>query len=102
MKHCAFPGCGAKLARHNIGGLCKDHNHTRGICRCDKCRKLGPVRKKPEDRTARPDVREVIVVAAPAFSSSNDQKAARISLKREPWLSIGDLAANLVEKAARK
>lgn len=79
---CAVQGCGAKLSKANLSGVCKDHAHVAGRCRCAACAG-GPVAIRRAAQP-RPDVR----VAEVPYPTSNSGVAlkARVSLKREPWV----------------
>lgn len=81
-RHCTFPGCGTRLAKHNLAGLCQVHMHTRNLCRCDKCRKLTVFRAEPKQRDG---VRVAEVSEAMAFSTNSDRRVVRVSLRVEPW-----------------
>lgn len=35
---CRVPGCGAALDRRSGTGLCREHNHFKGLCGCRRCR----------------------------------------------------------------
>jgi hypothetical protein len=81
---CAVQGCGAKLGKSNLSGVCKDHAHVAGRCRCPQCQGgLTAARAAPKDR---PHVRQATV---PRFgtSTSGGEATVRVSLLREPWAS---------------
>lgn len=81
---CAVQGCGRKLSKANLSGVCADHAHVEGRCRCPKC--VGEVAARRVARTDRADVR---VVAVPRTGTSTSGEAATVcvSLKREPWVT---------------
>lgn len=37
MKVCAVDGCKSILHKANQAGVCRTHNHTAGVCKCNKC-----------------------------------------------------------------
>lgn len=34
---CAVPGCCNALDKKTTSGVCREHNHARGVCRCSTC-----------------------------------------------------------------
>lgn len=47
---CAVPGCGRMLGAATVTGVCREHNHAAGFCRCDKCRaRARPAVAAPKD-----------------------------------------------------
>lgn len=38
---CPVQGCGRKLYVNSATGLCRDHNHARGLCQCSTCTNRG-------------------------------------------------------------
>jgi hypothetical protein len=83
VRHCGFPGCGARLNPNAPGyghGVCKAHRHAQDFCLCVKC---AGQRKRP--REVSPDALRVVDV--PAFSGySRVGETVRVSLPREPWM----------------
>jgi GcrA cell cycle regulator len=80
---CAVQGCGRKLSKANLAGVCKPHAHVIGACRCPRCRAGDPVRRSAA--IPREDVR-VALVPYPT-SNSGVGGLARVSLPREPWVT---------------
>ena len=80
---CAVQGCGARLSKSNLSGVCKDHAHVSGRCRCPKC--LGGVAAFRAAPKLRLDVR-VAEVPRLGLSTSGAEATLRVSLKREPWV----------------
>lgn len=78
MTICAHPSCTTKLARTNRTTVCKNHQHTKGLCRCERC----SVSRKPQDREG---VRVVEVQNYAPSYSTNEARPIRVSLPREPW-----------------
>lgn len=72
---CRAPGCDKALGPSNTSGVCKDHAHVQGACRCVKC--LGLAQRR-QVRGARADVRRVVMTFG--------ERQVGVSLKREPWL----------------
>lgn len=91
---CKYPGCEAQLHSRNHSGLCVLHTHAEGICGCPKCSGTGIRRKVAAEREG---IRQAEVPYA--TSNSGVPGVAKVSLAREPWFSIGELAAGLVKKA---
>lgn len=98
-KRCGHPGCKTRMHKNTSTydvGLCAKH----GGLRTGKARDL-PV-AQPVAAPERPGVRVVKVATMPSRYSESMTATVRVSLPREPWLSVGEAAAILVEKAARK
>lgn len=81
---CAVQGCGRKLSKANLSGVCADHAHVEGRCRCPKC--IGgivAIRAAPKDR---PNVRQALVPRT-GTSTSGEPATVGVSLLREPWVT---------------
>lgn len=94
----AHPGCKVMLAKCYSTydtGLCRTHGG-----RATGKSQVAPV-AQPYAPPERPGVRVVEVTAFARGNGSTSGERQRVSLAREPWLSIGDLAGRLVEKASR-
>lgn len=81
-RFCAVQGCENTLSKHNRAGVCVNHAHAPGLCRCAKC---DGVSVRRLDAMSRPGVRSVIVARYSAVNSG-DTPALRVSLPCEPWL----------------
>jgi hypothetical protein len=48
---CAVPGCGRTLGHHNASGVCRNHTHVQGFCRCGVCAagQIGQHNSAPDD-----------------------------------------------------
>lgn len=66
---CAVPGCPRPLARDAYSGVCRDHRHAAGYCRCVQCGGT-----KPPARQANP-----VTLAEPP------KPRRGITLPLEPW-----------------
>lgn len=60
MKICRAPGCTTRLYRGNTSGVCREHNHLEGSCRCAQCLKI------PGDRGLTAEPRRAAETPAPA------------------------------------
>jgi hypothetical protein len=81
---CSHPGCKARMWKgsHTYDmGLCKLHGGAK-VGRAEPSRYVPPEEAKPP----RQGVRVATVVMAMAFSTNADQREAKVSLVREPWL----------------
>lgn len=38
---CPVQGCGRRLYPNSTTGLCREHNHARGLCQCSACMNRG-------------------------------------------------------------
>jgi len=45
---CAAPGCGKALYENNRSGVCRDHAHAPGLCKCKDC--LGNATRRKRER----------------------------------------------------
>jgi hypothetical protein len=81
-RFCTVPGCQNTLSKHNRSGVCVNHTHAPGLCRCVQCAGTGVRRADP---IARAGVRSVTVASHIAVTSGG-VPTIRISLPCEPWL----------------
>lgn len=79
-KVCAFPNCFTGIHTRTITGLCRDHSHAIGLCRCAKC--AGAKRQHPV-RSTRGDTQVTLVKGA--TSTSTAKSFVPVRLKKLPW-----------------
>jgi hypothetical protein len=77
---CAVPGCTRPLARDAYSGVCRDHRHAAGYCRCVQC---GGTRPSPA--VAAMGSRHGERAATPEPAGEDPKPRRGITLPLEPW-----------------
>ena len=84
---CAFPGCAADLYPGNRTGLCRTHNHTKGICSCVQCGGPAPAQAQihPPVTMQEPLPVKTQVLVPYQKTSGQTNGTAKVSLAPDPW-----------------
>lgn len=95
---CAVPGCAAALSANNKTGVCREHNHAAGHCRCVQCS------QRADETPSEPEVSTPQGADAPAITGMEGPAAAGAEAVgedgAEPSLSPADAAPEEGEVAS--
>jgi hypothetical protein len=88
---CRAPGCKTKISARSASGMCRQHNHTQGLCLCLQCQARGragkpsavlPPEIKPEPPASPATTRQWMPRATEHFSAP---AVKPVTLPIEPW-----------------
>lgn len=88
---CRAPGCKTKIAARSQSGMCRQHNHAKGLCLCLQCQARGrggkvkpppPVEARPEPPPSPVKTRQWTPSATEHFSAP---AVKPVTLPIEPW-----------------
>lgn len=91
MSFCEYPNCSNKLSSQNRSGMCKEHTHAIGYCRCTWCtnRQVGltqqeyrVMRFRPSPSKAKPK-RWLFKLQQAKANEMTEKKA--VTLPKAPW-----------------
>jgi hypothetical protein len=86
---CRFDGCGQRLKRGNVSGVCADHSHRAGFCGCRGCAPKLAVRFQGQavataaPRPAREGIR-VVVKEVPDWAAPGT-RLRRVGISLRDW-----------------